>query len=411
MRGTFVAVGIDFRDTPLEWRGLAAPKHESFALEISPSHHERVWVSTCNRVELYASGPEDETHRIAERWITSCELPDEMKSRFHVYHGPEAIRHLFRVSSSLESMVVGEAQILGQIKRAYDQSVALGWSGPTMHKVFQAAFRAAKRVRSQTELGKLAVSIPSLGVKVAEKVIGDLSSRRVGILGIGEIGRVTAEHFASVQPAQISLYNRTQETAQRLAKELEGQGASSVLVSDSRSILESCDVIVCAAEREVLPPDALAILEARQSMAFVLDLAVPACLPSVSNESIYVYQVDDLKKMADQNNQLRLQEMSRADQIVTEEVERSVRQLQSLQLDATLAQLATKLDEMTLKELEHLRKNLPQLSEAEFALIREMAKRMAQKFLQEPTVELKALLSAGEEEDSLLRFFRSIFRI
>jgi len=248
-------------------------------------------------------------------------------------------------------------------------------------------------------------------VKVAEKVIGDLSDRRVGILGLGEIGRVSAEHFASVQPAQISLYNRTQETAERLAKDLEAQGASSVVVSDNRSILESCDVIVCAAEREVLPPEAVSILEARESVAFVLDLAVPACLPPLSNQAIYVYQVDDLKKMADQNNQLRIQEMKRADQILIEEVERSIRQLQNLQLDATLAQLATKLEEMTIKELDYLRKSLPQLSEAEFELIRAMAKRMAQKFLQEPTVELKALLSAGEEEDSLLRFFRSIFRI
>ena len=178
---------------------------------------------TCNRVELYGVGNEP-PEKVLNQWGKLLDLKEHEKQQFYIYESLEALDHLFRVTASLESMVIGETQITGQVKRAYEKSVQSGLVGPILHKCFQQAFKVAKRVRRETEVGRLAVSIPSIGVKLAEKVLGNLSNKTIAVLGLGEIGRNAAEHFATVQPQKLILYNRTRKVAEEVERLRDIQG-------------------------------------------------------------------------------------------------------------------------------------------------------------------------------------------
>lgn len=405
------SVGLDYRQAPLALRSQAIPESKvDFINAIAGEWTEKVWIQTCNRVEIYGVGDFSGEH-VVRRWTQACQLGPDIRDKFKVRNGIECLLHLFRVASSIESMVIGETQITGQIKQAYQDSIVEGWVGPSLHKVFQRAFKVAKGVRSKTEIGRFAVSIPSVGVKLAERVMGPLSELRVAILGLGEIGENAAEHFASVAPKELILFNRTESIAKDLVSRFSKEGVSSRHVTDWKQAVLEADVIVSAVSVLLVKRQDLDKLCKSKSRLFVLDLGVPASVEEVELNHLFLFRVDDLKKTAEENAKLRSQEIEKADSLVAQEAESLWKGLGALSIDQALRHLAKKMDDLRQEELKSLKSRLPELSIDDWVEIEKMSSRLMSKVVQDPMVELKSLVESTDEKESVIEFFRSLFRI
>ncbi len=406
-----IAAGVDFQKTSLDVRAQVASATQKHVRELCQAAGEYIFLNTCNRVEIYAV-----TDLSSEEWGARWRKVIEQDFKLGgdvlwAVEGSQALRHLFRVTSSLESMVVGESQILGQVKRAYEDGIERNEVGPKLHSAFQAAFRVAKKIRSQTEVGRLAVSIPSLAVKLSEKILGDLSGRSVLILGLGEIGRVAAEHFASVTPKELLLYNRTRETAEKLHRELTEANVKSRVVDDPSQAAQKAQVIVHAADAKILTENDIYNLEKRGGSFLLVDLAVPSHLPRVPLSEGYLYTIDDLKQVAEDNHHLRRQELVKAENVLEEEVRLQLRAEQALPVQEVIAHLAAKTDSIAENELKALKQKLAHLSDQDWAEVERTTKRIGAKILQDPMLELKSQAKASGELDGIIQMFRSFFRI
>lgn len=404
------SVGLDFRTAELELRGRAAAKDSSLYEILAKEATEALWISTCNRVEFFAvsiHSPEE----LISAWIRNAKLDDEARDHFLIYRNDACLNHLFRVTASLESMVVGETQITSQVKRAYDEATHARRIGAILHRCCQRAFKVAKRVRSQTEVGRLAVSIPSIGVKLAEKVLGDLTQTKVGMIGLGEIGRVAAEHFFTVQPKKLMLYNRTEAVARQLATSLSTDQTRAEAFSSIDPLVENCDILVNGVDAPLFERRHLEVWQNRSGPLLILDLAVPPQIPLMDLSNHYIYRVDDLKKIAEENSRLRAQELEKAEQIIREETASCWRSLQSIHVGEILGEVQARADQWTASEIQELKARLPHLNAADWNEIEKMAKRLSSKVLQDPMVGLRSSLQEGEETETLVQFFRSIFRV
>ena len=196
------AVSIDFKSGDLDLRVKALELKKSNLKELFSASSEIIFLGTCNRVEIYSFGNVT-SQDLLLKWIEACKLTEDESKQFRLFQGTEVVEHLFRVAASLESMVVGEAQILGQVKSCYEEASRMGTVGPVLHKLFQRTLRIAKRIRSETDVGRFPVSVPSIAVRLAEKVVGTMTDRVVLVVGLGEMGRLAAEYFSSTQPREL----------------------------------------------------------------------------------------------------------------------------------------------------------------------------------------------------------------
>ncbi len=412
---TLWVLSVDFRNAPLDLRAQLADKNSQFTEELAADAVERVYVNTCNRVEIYGVGDATTPEKILERWSKRSDLPlSQLQGCVRVHENEMALAHLFRVTASMESMVIGETQITSQMKRAYEASVQAGTLGPILHRSFQRSFKVAKSIRSNTDIGRFQVSIPSIGVRLAEKVVGDLATRRIGVAGLGEIGRVAAEHFASVNPLELVLYNRTPEVVDRFLAELVCEPSVHIhQTQDPLQLLGTVDVLVSAIDHPWLTREHLLKADSdRQTSLFILDLAVPRSVAEGNYSNLFLFSVDDLKQIAEENNQMRLQAL----RVAEEEIQKEVQQLwsslfQETNLSQTVSRLATKWEALTRAELETLRSRLKGVSDKDWQEIEKMADRLRHKFLQDPTVELRSQLQVASEPESILEFFRNLFRV
>lgn len=404
-------IGLDFRTAPLELRAKVASKDPSMVDRLATNCAERLLLSTCNRSEVYGVGEESEISDIVQRWSETSGLREEERRAFQVLRDQECVAHLFRVVAGMESMVVGEAQINGQVKRAYEDGIRNRTVGSHFHRIFQRSFKVAKKIRAQTEVGRFAVSIPSIGVKLAESVLGSLSSRTVGIIGLGEIGRVAAEYFGSTQPEKLLLYNRTLSTALEIEGELQKEGVNAKVVQSYKAILKEASVIVSAVDTQLISERDLQSLDRRGNPLFVLDLAVPPSVEKVGLADVFMYGVDDLQKIAAENSQLREQEVVKAERMIQEEASHCWAGIQISSVNETFNRLAQKMESLTADELVELKKRLPHLKDGDWAEIEKMAIRLTSKWIQDPMTELKSQLQTAGESESLVQFFRNIFRI
>jgi len=399
------ALGLDFRSAPLELRAKAA---SSDPLKLVPHSSELIFVSTCNRVEIYAVSEVDAI-LVKKAWASDCGFNAKLENPIQVFEEADMVQHLFRVTASMDSMVVGETQITSQIKRAYEDAVSSNHVGPIFHRCFQRAFQVAKKVRQRTEVGRLAVSIPSIGVKLAEKVLGSLQTKSVGILGLGEIGRVAAEHFASIRPKKIFLFNRTRSVADEMAHHFD---IETQVCDRAEEVLHQSDVIVSAADAVLVKKEDLRELDQRGNPVFVLDLSVPRSVEVLSDlERTFTFGIDDLQKIAEENQSLRSQELYKAEQIIEEEVKSCWIELSPASISQTFGRLTSKMEKMTMEELSTLRARLGSVSEKDWAQIEKMAYRLTSKVLQDPMKELRLQVERNAESESLLQFFRNIFKI
>jgi glutamyl-tRNA reductase len=280
----------------------------------------------------------------------------------------EAVRHVFRVASSLDSMIVGEPQVLGQVRRAYTRAVEAGTAGSVLHRLMHHAFHTAKRVRSETGIAANAVSVSYTAVELGRKIFGSLEGRTVLLIGAGEMAELAARHLVGAGASRIMVANRTDETARRLAVEF---GGEAVPYQSIAMHLAKADIVICStAAREYLltPLMARAALEERRNRPiFFIDISVPRNIdPAIGQISnLFVFDVDDLEAVAISNMRQRAREAALAETIIEAEVERFEQCLRNLDIGPKIGALREELQTIARQELTRQRGRLGQLTPAQ----------------------------------------------
>ncbi len=395
-----IIIGLNHKTAPIDIREKLAFQESEIEKALAqlhslPSVKENMILSTCNRVEIYTLSQEVET-AIADLknfLSTFHRVPlTHFEKYLYLLTGQEAVRHIFRVASSLDSMVLGEPQILGQIKTAYTLATESKTSGIILHRLLHRSFSVAKRVRTETQIGDSAVSISSVAVDLAEKIFGSLEQRAVLLIGAGEMSELAARHLLSNGVQKILVANRSYDRALALASEFHGEV---IPFEDLSQGLKKVDIVISAtnAPSYLIGKEQMikVMKERKQKPLFFIDIADPRDIaPEVGDlENIYLFNIDDLQKVALENRKGREQEAQRAEAIVAEEVEQFVRWYHSLEIRPTIIALRAKCEEIRKKELEKMLSLHPHLSEKERRSLEAMTSAIVNKILHDPLVRLK----------------------
>ena len=404
----FVVVGLSHRTAPVEVRERLAVAPDRLAQELrefasSGRFDEALLISTCNRVELYATSvdPVAASKNAKEAFAGRLSEPvgDEV---LYQERGVDVIRHVFRVASSLDSLVVGEPQILGQVKEAFDAAKGAGTVGTLLGRCFTQAFATAKRVRRETGIAVGTVSVSSIACELAKKIFGNLEGRRTLLLGAGEMGESAARSLRQTG-TQLHVVNRSDERAQRLAEVCGGRAVPYERLSVE---LADADVVIAstASKKFILTPELMkgVVRTRRHRPLFIIDIAVPRDVdPRVGNmDNVFVYDVDDLQQVAEENLSVRAREAARAEQIVEEEVEAFLSWRRSLELAPTIVALRKRFGQIAAEELERALPRLEGASSSDRAVLEAMGRSLVNKLLHQPMTQLKA--GAGEPDGALL---------
>ena len=402
-----LALGVSHKTAPLAVRErLALPEGRAAAvLSELRSHepvHEAVAISTCNRTELYlvtSDAVEAETAALTVLSRQADIRPTELTGSLYSFRDREAVTHLFGVAAGLDSMIVGEAEIQGQVKRAYELALAERATGPIANRLFREALGAGKRVRTETGLGRSRVSVSSVAVELAADILGDLSTRRVLVIGAGENGELTARALRERGVHTVFMANRHYDRAIGLAQRFDG---AAVRFDELPEQLARADIVVsCTAsphqivDREELE---LTLGDGPERRLVVIDIAVPRDFdPAVRDlQGVALYDMDDLQRAAARNRDVREAEASRARSIIGEEVDRFDRWLASLDVVPTIAALRDRGEEIVETVLAENESRWESLSEADRERLRVMARAVVGRMLHEPTLRLKGAAEADE---------------
>ena len=416
-----LVVGLNHKTAPIEIRECLAFPEDKMEEALSkvytlPSLKENMILSTCNRVEVYAAIRETEKaiHELKEflSQYHGIALKEFEKSLF--YHvGEEAVRHIFRVASSLDSMVVGEPQILGQIKDAYDISQQAKTSGLILHRLLHRAFHVAKRVRTETKIGNSAVSISFVAVELAKKIFGTLEKKSVLLIGAGEMSELAAQHLVAGGVEKVLVTNRTHERAVALAQQFKGEA---IPLDEMSFGLKKADIVISAtdAPQYLIWHDQVSkvMKDRKQKPIFFIDIADPRDIdPKVGDiENAYLYNIDDLQKVVNDNIHDRKKEAERAETIVQDEVAKFVIWYRSLEVTPTIVALRNKFEEIRKRELEKTFSLHPTFSEKERKSLEAMTSAIINKILHDPLTLLKKK-DEGLMSDLYLDTIRAIFQL
>ncbi|PZR70673.1 MAG: glutamyl-tRNA reductase [Chthoniobacterales bacterium] len=349
-------VGISHHTANVETRErYAAPRSEE-VWRAECGCDEALLLTTCNRVEIYGSaGAPVATDQILRRLVREGVASADDAHAFYRHEGEACVRHLFRVVAGLDSMVIGETEILGQVKKAYANARESGSAGPLLHRLFQRAFRVAKQVRSSTEITRGAVSVGSVAVDLAVKIFGDLTRRSVLILGAGETSERTARALSSRGVADIRVSNRSFERAENLAALVGGRAVS---FHHWAAQCGEVDILISstAAEEPLLTPDILAplIRERSDRPLFIIDIAVPRDVAPEVNEldGVYLYDIDSLQSIAQQSLAMRRQQIAAGEEIIAEHVAEFRERLGSARGEIATPAIPGALDQASLRASE-----------------------------------------------------------
>ncbi len=314
-------VGISHHTATVETRERYAPSQEAWRAENGCA--ETLVLATCNRVEVYGAAFAPITTEQIARSLARSATEHEGASAFYRHEGEACVQHLFRVACGLDSMVIGETEILGQVKQAYANARASGSAGPVLHRLFQRAFRVAKQVRTRTEITRGAVSVGSVAVELAGKIFGDLSDRKVLILGAGETSERTARALSSRGVADIRVSNRSFERAENLAASVGGRPVS---FHHWPNECNEIDILISStsADEPLVTRETLAPLmrERPDRPLFIIDIAVPRNVaPEVNEmECVYLYDIDSLQSIAEESLALRRQQIAAGEEIIAQHV-------------------------------------------------------------------------------------------
>ena len=410
-------LGVSHRTAPLDLRERLDFSSRDLgraveALATRASATESVVLSTCNRSEIYvASGDPDRAREELEAFLSEYhELPRQtFTPHLFAMDDAEAARHLFRVAAGLDSLVVGEPQILGQVKDAFQVASHRHCTGPLLGKAFDWAFGVGKRVRTETGLGEGAVSASFAAVSLARKIFGRLDGRRALVVGAGDISSLTAEHLKSGGVSEIVIASRTLTTAEELAERVDGRA---VPWDDLTTALGNADIVVTAtgSQRPIISRALVeAVTERRREPLFIVDLAVPRDVePDVSEiGQVFLYNVDDLQSIVNENLSKRGAEIARAEAIVSEELARFIAWQRSRAAIPTVVALRQRFDAIRRAELQRLDGKLSGLPPEARERMDEISRLIVEKLLIEPTEQLKDL----PDEETQVAYTEAVNRL
>src|ERR1700704_1357364 len=416
-------VGISHRTAPIELRervdfqarGLENALRTLATRAPRGASGEMAVLSTCNRAELYIAC-EDVAAARSElvSFVSAYHGVEVAAIEPHVYDGAdiEAARHLFRVAAGLDSLVVGEPQILGQVKEAHSAARQAETAGPLLNRLFHACFAVGKRVRTETNLGSGAVSVSFAAVALARKIFGDLQGRSVVVLGAGEMGKLTAQHMKSQGVRQVTIVSRTIAHAARTAEAI--GGAIAARWEDMDAALAAGDIVITAtgAATPILTKARIeSVMRPRRGRPlFIIDIAVPRDVEAAAGEieQVFLYNIDDLQATVRENLARRASDVARAETIVGEEVEKFGAWFRSRGVIPTVVALRERFEAIRRAELERLDFKLSALPPEARARVDEITHLIIEKLLLTPTEQLKSLSDAdtvGAYSEALTRLF------
>jgi glutamyl-tRNA reductase len=406
MSGELLALGASHKTAPLDLRErLALPEGRARRVleELTDQQaiHEAVALFTCNRTEIHlvaADAVEAESAALAILSRQAGIRPTELLGSIYSLRGLDAVRHLFSVAAGLDSMIVGEAEIQGQVKRAYELALVAGVTGPVSNRLFRDALAAGKRARAETEIGRSQASISSVAVALAAEFLGDLASRRVLVIGAGENAELAARSLRERGVRTVFVANRRYDRALGLAQRFGGEAVS---FEDLPAELERADIVVSStgAPHQILGREELELVAARRPgrPLVLIDLAVPRDIdPTVGDcPGVALYDMDDLQQAVARNLSGREAEAERAASLIDEELERFERWLRSLDVVPTISALRERADQVVEQVLRENESRWESLSPADRERLAAMAQALVNRLLHEPTLRLKG--AAGEE--------------
>jgi glutamyl-tRNA reductase len=416
-----LVTGVNHRTAPVSVREkLAFPQPElPGALEVllkSAGITEGLILSTCNRVEIAVTAREPADLRASvEEFLSGSQgvSSEWLRPFIYEFEGRDAIRHIFRVAASLDSMVIGEPQILGQLKSAYAVAKNSGALNGFLETVMTRAFGVAKRVRTETEIGTNAVSISYAAVELAREIFGSLAQQRVMLIGAGKMSELAARHLRKSGVQQILVANRTYGRAEQLASAVNGTVVS---YSEYRLRLKDADIVITSSGASgylLGKEDMRRIIEARRNRPmFLIDIAVPRNIDPEVNEldNVFLYDIDDLQRVVDENLQSRLDQAKEADRIIDEEVERLENWLRTRQVGPLIASLQDQLEQIRAGELERVRGRLGSLTPQQEQAVEALTRGIVNKIAHGPISELRR--NAGTaDNNTVLEAIRKAFRL
>jgi glutamyl-tRNA reductase len=401
---TIRVMGVNHRTAPIELRErLAIPPEllgkASLALLGTSGVSEGMIVSTCNRVEVvtsYDQAAPDVMDFLRRYFALDADL---LRPHLYEYEGTDAVRHLFRVASSLDSMVLGEPQILGQVKEAYTAARAAGAVQSSLERLLQTTFTVAKRVRTETQIGSASVSIASVAVDLAKKIFGSLEGKTVLLVGAGKMSELAARHLIQQGARSMLIANRTYDRAVRLAQTFRGHA---VRFEDLHAVADQADILITstgAAQPIFRREHAQQFLQRRRNRPmFYIDIAVPRDVsPEVNRlEGAFVYDIDDLQSVAVSHMSERSREAMQAEAIVQAEVERFASGQQTLSAVPAIVSLQHSMEELRQAELERMQAKLQSLSAEQRSTVEALTRGLINKVLHQPVQAMKAAARNGD---------------
>jgi glutamyl-tRNA reductase len=402
-----VVVGVNHRSAPIEVREkLAFCKRSLHDVLCRLKEDTGLWecgiISTCNRVEVYGAGCEEDSCLEAVKNFLSrqCGQPRPFfEPSLYLQKQPESVRHIFRVASGLDAMIVGEKEIVAQVKEAYEKAVEAGSVGPVLNALFQRALRVSKRVRTETRIDVGAVSVSSAAVDLAKKIFGELSGKTVMIIGAGQVSELTVKHLVDDGAGSIIASNRSFDKAEDIARRY---GGNAVRLDNCVNELAKADIAISstAAPGIIIHKEQIreAMRKRHHRPMFLIDIAVPRDIDPLANDidNVYLYNIDDLKAIADANLRKRREETIQGERIIEEEVASFMGWLDSLQATPLIRKLREHFESVRVEELKKAFPNESNLSKEVHDKLDVVTRRMIKKLLHVPTTRIKKV--AREKE-------------
>ncbi|MED3644434.1 glutamyl-tRNA reductase [Caldifermentibacillus hisashii] len=416
-----ITVGLNYKTAPVEIRGrLSFQEAELIAamltLKKRKSILENVIVSTCNRTEIYAVVDQLHTGRyyikefLAEWFHIERE---QFESHLYIYENQKAVEHLFNVSCGLDSMVIGETQILGQVRSSFFKAQESNSVGTVFNQLFKQAITVAKKAHTETDISSNAVSVSYAAVELAKKIFGQLHNKHILIIGAGKMGKITIQNLLGSGAGKISVVNRTVEKAMDLAKEIGGKAYS---LESLPSCLTKADIVISStgSNHYVIHAEMMATVEKMRKgrpMLFI-DIAVPRDIdPEIDQfESVFLYDIDDLEGVVEANLQERQRAATKIQSFITDEIAIFQDWVNTLGVVPLISSLREKALTIQADVMTSLERKLPDLTERERKIIGKHMKSIINQMLKDPILQIKEL-AAGPEGEQALHYFEQIFQL
>ncbi len=374
---------------------------------------EAALLSTCNRVEIYLSANNQNAADAVKEYIAKFHDIERTSfdSSLYTYDDAEAVRHIFRVGSSLDSMIVGEPQILGQLKDAFEFALSKKTTGVILNRLMKKAISTAKRVRTETRIAENAVSISFAAVELAKKIFGELRGKSFMLLGAGEMAELAARHLVSSGVSDVKVANRTYESGCRLAQDFCGRA---VRFEEFVGELVHTDILICStgAPSYVLLKDQMmkVMKERKHRPMFLIDISVPRNIdPGINDiDNVYLYNVDDLQEVVDTNMLERKKEAAKAEEIIVEEVEKFSHWLATLDSVPVIVALRQKAEELRKEEIERFKGKFPDIDKDKMEAVEYLATALMNKLMHGPTVALK---ESSEDREMMTFIIKKLYGI